>query len=180
MLLTLLVLPTVLIIYGFVLLFLALQPAARSIPLELMEVAAISYAIPGLLTGLGMALIYRRGAAAVAVRKELFGRILTAGVLPHTAALFGLITSFLILGGLLIWADSIPAVGFATQYSIVSRAAFYISLGALGAPLSAFLFTFKWDFATEEAWGRALALATLGEVVSIVGLVFAMSVLLGS
>lgn len=165
----LMVLPTTLIVFGLVLFFLVLGetlPDAVALP------AALAYGVPGLLTGLGMALVYRRGIVAAAVSKRGFGRVLPLATMPETAAVFGLVASLLLIGG-----ATNPASVEACGADAAWLASALVMVGGIGGPVGAWLAVSSWDFKTKETWARANARGARGGYLTVACFALGMAVL---
>ena len=164
------VLPTTLIVFGLVGSFLDLGGA---VPDAVAYPAASAYGVPGFLTGLGMAIIYRRGIRVAVAAKPDFARVLTLAVMPETSAVFGLVVfSFLIGEG----SNGTDLLLFGTELAwLVSALAM---VGGIGGPLGAWLAASAWDFATRETFPRALVKSAQGGYVTVACFALAL-VLLG-
>lgn len=163
-----LVLPASLLLFSLSLLFLF---AGRSYDTSLtaaFEFGAMAYGLPALLAGFGIAIVYHKGVGSGVGNRELFSQTFTTAAMPVTPAIFGLMISLLILGPVSHYAGEPQAI-----VDWAMRAAFYISMGGLGAPLGAFLAASAWDFKSRDAWIPALFRALPGEVVSIVSFILA-------
>lgn len=162
----LVVMPSTLIVFGLVVSFLMLGEA---VPDGVAQPAALAYGVPGLLAGLGMAIIYRRGIRAAVASKEEFGRVLPLAVMPETSAIFGLVVSFFLIGG---GSDRTGVMLFgAGAVWLVSALSM---IGGIGGPLGAWLAASAWDFATKETWPRALARSARGGYVTLACFALAM------
>ena len=162
----LIVLPSTLILFGLVVSFLVLGEA---VPDTVAQPAALAYGIPGLLSGLGMSIIYRRGIRAAVSSKQEFGRVLPLAVMPETSAIFGLVVSFLLIGGgplrTGVMLFGTEAVWLASALAMV---------GGIGGLLGAWLAASGWDFVTTETWPKVLATSARGGYVTAVCFALAM------
>lgn len=163
------VLPTILIVFGLVVTLLLL---GRAVPDSLALPAALAYAVPALLSGVGMAIIGRRGLLAAAASKQGFGRVLPLAVMPQTAAVFGLVVSFFVIG---LSAGSSGSPSLRAEMSWL--AALLTMAGGVGAPLGAQLAASAWDFETIVTWPKALSRSARGGYLTIVSFTIAMAVL---
>ncbi len=162
----LVVMPSTLIVLGFVVSLLVLGEA---VPDAAAQPAALAYGVPGLLAGLGMAIIYRRGIRAAVASKQEFGWALPLAVTPEASAVFGLVVSFLLIGG---GSNRIGVMFFGTEAVwLVSALAM---VGSIGGPVGAWLAASAWDFATKETWPKALARSARGGYVTVTCFALAM------
>lgn len=162
-------LPATSIVLGLAISFLLLGetlPDAVALP------AALAYGIPGFLSGLGMALVYKRGMFAATASNEGFGRVMPLAVMPETTAVFGLVVSFVLIGGGSNTA-SVPPFGAETAW----LASALVIFGSFGGPLGAWLAVSSWDFKTKETWPLALARSGHGGYVTVAGFAIALVVL---
>jgi len=165
----LVVLPTTLIVYGLVVSLLVL---GETVPDVVAQPAALAYGVPGLLSGLGMAIVYRRGIPAAVASKQGFGRVLPLVVIPEASAVFGLVVSFFLIGR---GSDpaGVPRFGVETVWPASAMSMF----GGVGGPVGARLAASAWDFETAEAWAIALAKGTRGGIFTMGCFGLAMAVL---
>jgi F0F1-type ATP synthase membrane subunit c/vacuolar-type H+-ATPase subunit K len=168
-LIPLMLIPSTLIVFGLVVSLLLL---GETIPDSLAQPAALAYGVPGLLAGLGFAIIYRRGISAAVASRQMFGRVLPLAVMPETSAVFGLVVSFFLIGGGVNLASGMP-FGLSAAWLASALA----MLGGLGAPMGAWFAVRAWDFKTLESWPKARSRATRGDYVSVLCLALAMAVL---
>ncbi len=152
-----------LVVFAFLLMALLSGPRAGELPNPVQEAAAMAYGVPALLAGVGFALLYLQAVPAIVERPELFGKVLNFAVLPENAAVFGLIVAFLLTGLPLQEGASSTAVEAAR------RAAIYISIGGLGAPLAAIAARRGWDFKTPERWFKALVITAAASQPLLIG-----------
>lgn len=89
-------LPIPLVVFGIVLLFLLF---GEEIPETVAQPAALAYGVPAFLSGTGIAIIYTRIFTPAVFTKEGYGRVMPLAVMPLTSAIFGLVISFLLIGG---------------------------------------------------------------------------------
>ncbi len=163
------VLPTTPIVFGLVVSFLVL---GETLPDSVAWPAAFAYAIPGMLSGIGMALIYRRGILAASASNEGFRRVMPLAVSPQTPAMFGLVVSFLLIGSGSNPASASP-VGAVTAW----LASAFVMAGAIGGPWGAWLAVSSWDFKTAETWPLALARSGHGGYVTAACFAVALAIL---
>lgn len=156
------VLPMTLPLFGFAA-FLLISGQSGAIPEAALDWIAISCGVSGLLTGVAQAIVYR-GAVGPSFQNPVeWGRVITVSVLPESAVLFGFVTSFLAL------TAAGEFVGPASVLVEASRsAAFFASLGALGAPVAALLSLTAYDF-RQETFLKGVNRATIGTVIMTIG-----------
>ena len=155
----LLVMPSSLIMYGLVVSLIVLGEA---VPDTVALPSALSYGVPGLLAGLGTAVIYRQGVRAAVASTQDFGRVLVLAVMPQFSAVCGLIVAFLLIGG---GSGRIGDVLFGRDAQwLVSTLAM---VGGFGGPAGAWLAASAWDFATTKTWPRALVRSARGGLFGI-------------
>jgi len=133
--------------------------------------AALAYGVPGLLTGVGMAIIYRQGLPPANAPRQAFGRFLTLALIPETSAVFGLVISMLVLGG----GRSVGATAGETTRAWLAST--FTMVGGFGAPLGAWLATSALDLTTATAFTTTLTRSTWGSTLSWVCIVLAMAAL---
>ena len=143
------------LVFGAVLTFL-ISRKTGSTPDFILESAAMAVGIPAFLAGIGISITYYRGIRKLAKNPAAFGRVLTIAVLPVSTAILGMVVSFLMLGEASMTAES-------SQLT-----ASLMSVGGIGAVLSAYLAT-----SFDEEWcltgfSRAIIRGTLGECVTLV------------
>ena len=155
----LLVMPSTLIVYGLVVSLIVL---GEDVPDTVALPSAFSYGVPGLLAGLGTAVIYRLGVRSAVASTQDFGRVLVLAVMPQVSALFGLIVAFLLVGG---GSSRVGDMLFGTDAPwLVSALAM---VGGFGGPAGAWLAASAWDFATTRTWPRALVRSARGGLFAI-------------
>ncbi len=168
-LITMMILPTTLVLFGLVILLLMLGERvsdAQALP------AGLSSGVPGLLSGVGMAMTYRRAISAAATSKQMFGRALPLVTTADTAAIFGTLVSVLLVGGgSHPTATSIAGLDSAWMATVFSMA------GGVSAPLGAWFAVSSWDFKTEKLWPRALTRSGNSGYVSVAFFALSMVVL---
>lgn len=165
----LMVLPTTLILFALVILFLLLGeaiPDAEALP------AVLSCGVPGLLSGMALAIVNRRGIAAAAASNRGFGHVMLLAVQPVTPSVFGLLVSFFLIG---VGSNAGGILPFPAGTAWTASA--FSMIGGVGGLVSAWLAASFWDFETEETWPKALARSGLGEFVTVACLAFAMAIL---
>ena len=163
------VMPSTLIVYGLVV---SLVVLGESVPNTVAVPSAFSYGVPGLLAGLGMAIIYRHGVRAAVASREEFGRVVVLAVMPQFSAVLGLMVSFLLIGG---GSNGTGFILFGTgAIWLVSALAM---LGGLGGPAGAWLAASAWDFATTTTWPKALVGSARGGLLAIACFALAMTFL---
>lgn len=167
----LLLLPATLVVFGLVVSTLLL---GETIPDSVAEPAALAYGIPSLLTGMGMAIIYRRGIPAAVASREMFGRVMPLALVPETAAMFGLVVSFLLIGG-----GSNPAGVSPFGVDATWLASALVMVGGVGAPVGAWLASSTWNFQTKETWPKALTRSSRGCYITVGAFAIAMALLGG-
>ncbi len=165
----LILLPTPLILFGWVIAFLV---SGETLPGTLALPAALDCGVPGFLSGLGMALICRRGIETAAASREGFGRVMPLAVMPETSAVFGLVVSFLLIGG---GSNPTGVPPFGAYAAWLASA--FVMFGAFGGPLGAWLAVSSWDFKIEERWPLALARSGVGGYPTAACLAIALAVL---
>jgi len=166
LLVPLLVLPSTLIVYGLVV---SLSVLGEDVPDTVALPSAFSYGVPGLLAGLGTAVIYRQGVRAAVASTQDFARVLVLAVMPQVSAVFGLIVAFLLIGG---GSGRIGDRLFGTDAQwLVSALAM---VGGFGGPAGAWLAASAWDFATTKTWPRALVRSARGGLFAIACFAIAM------
>jgi len=141
---------------------------------SLVEAAAMAYGIPSLLSGIGTGIVFSRGISKAIQDDKLFSRVLVYVMHPLTAAVFGFVISFLILGHILPFSlvPEPPHSGITVESAW--RAAIFSSIGGIAAPFSAILSTSYRDAWQPRGMGRALIRSTIGESVCIVFLLLAL------
>lgn len=149
---TLLIVPVPLLVFGISLSFLYLGGDLDGAPDSLTQSAALSYGVPALLAGIAMAMFYRRAAASAVETKMGFGRFLPLAVIPMTSAIFGLVTAFFIVS-----AATTPSAWTATVTNASLLAAVFSCLSGLGALLGAWLVLRRWSIESNAEWPKALA-----------------------
>ncbi len=165
----LLVLPSTLILFGLVVSFLLL---GETIPDAVAWPAALAYAVPGFLSAVGIALVYRRGILTAVASKRGFGRVLPLAVVPPTSAIFGLVVSFFLIGG----GSAAPGVA-PYGAGVAWVAAAFAMVSGFGGLMSGWLAASSWDFRTEATWPKALARSGRGSYVTAAAFGLAMAVL---
>ncbi len=166
---TLILMPTFLILFGFVILSLVL---GEQVPDATAWPAALSYGVPGLLSGVGMAIIYHRGVAAAAASNRGFGHVMSLAAMSGNAGVSGAIVSLLLITG---GSNSarVPWLGLDPRW----LAAMLSMVGSLGGPMGSWLAASEWDFRTAETWPRVRTKATRVGILMAALLVFALVVL---
>lgn len=165
----LMALPIPLVVFGLVLLFLLF---GEEIPETLAQPAALAYGVPAFLSGLGVAIIYTRGFTPAVFTKEGFGRVMLLAILSLTSAIFGLVISFLLIGG-----ASNPAKSTAWTTDTVWLTSALSMIGGMGSPISAWFAVSAWDFKTKETWPRAGVRSARGGYLTAVCFTVAMALL---
>ncbi len=161
-------LPIALVLLGLALEFIYIGSSGEGLPSSILESGSMAYGIPSLLAGIGVGIVCLRGVGRVVRDQRLLGRVLSYAVHPLTAALFGLVMSFMILSRASNW------VGGAQLFIEPAwRASLYMSIGGISAPLSAVLSTSYEQAWRPEGFGRAIVLSTAGETVCIIFLLLA-------
>src|SRR2546425_5499762 len=155
----LLVMPSSLIVYGLVVSLIVL---GEDVPDTVALPSAFSYGVPGLLAGLGTAVIYRQGVRAAVASSQDFGRVLVLAVMPQFSAVSGVIVAFLLIGG---GSGRIGDILFGTDvHWLVSALAL---VGGFGGPAGAWLAASAWGFATTKTWPKALVKSARGGLFAI-------------
>ena len=163
------VLPIPLLVFGLVLLLLLF---GEEVPETMAQPAALAYGVPAFLSGTGIAIIYTRIFTPTVFTKEGYGRVMPLAVMPLTSAIFGLVISFLLIGG-----ASNPAKSTAWTTDTVWLASALSMIGGIGGPVSAWFAVSTWDFKTMETWPRALAKSARGGYLTVVCLTVALALL---
>lgn len=165
----LMALPTPLLLFGLVLLFLLF---GEEVPETITQAAVLAYGVPAFLSGIGVAIIYTRGFTPTLFTKDGYGRVIPLAVMPLTSAVFGLVISFLFIGSASNLAKSTPwpadTVWLASALSMI---------GGIGGPVGAWFAVSAWDFKTKETWPKAVAWSGRGGYVTVVCFTLAMAVL---
>lgn len=155
-------------LFGFVLYFL-LRGVEGEILESLRELSALAYGIAGLLAGIGIAIVYWRGAGAAAVHQTQFRPVLALSALPETAELVGFSFAFILLG----YARNLPA-GIAVIPPGAQVAAILIGIGSLGAPMMSVLAMSAYDLQSKVSWKKGLRRASIASWFPLVFLVLAL------
>jgi len=162
-----LVLPGTLLLFGYSA-YVLISGRLGEIPDSILEWCALAFGIPGMLTGFGEAIVYRRGVAASFRHPSERGRVITLSVLPETAALFGFATSFLLLGLAGSFAGPPAVLADAARNSVL-----FVSLGAIGAPVTAVLPMTAYDYQTQSTFLRGVRRSVGGTSMMAVGFLLA-------
>jgi len=163
------VMPATLIVFGFAASLLVL---GETTPDAIAQPAALAYGVPGFLSGLGTAIIYRRGLLTAVTSKQGFGRVMPLAVMPETSAVFGMVVSNLLIGRASSFTGVTPS-GTETAWLVSALA----MVGGIGGPVSAWLAASAWDFTTTKTWPRALARSGRGGMFTVACFAFAMAIL---
>src|SRR5256712_4396841 len=124
--------------------------AGEDVPDTVALPSAFSYGVPGLLAGLGTAVIYRQGVRAAVASSQDFGRVLVLAVMPQFSAVCSLIVAFLLIGGGSGRIGDV-LIGRDAQWLVSALA----MVGGFGGPAGAWLAASAWDFATTKTWPGA-------------------------
>jgi hypothetical protein len=164
------ILPSTLVVFGLVVSLLLVGESvldAAAMPV------ALAYAVPGLLSGFGMAIIYKQGfLPAVTVSKRVFGRFLSLALMPLTGAVFGVVASLWLIDG---GSHPVGLLPFGPETTWL--AAGLSMVGGLGGPVGAWLAASEWDFRTAETRPKALSKSTGGSMLTAVCFALVMAVL---
>lgn len=165
----LMLLPATLLIFGVILYITYTTEGLANGPPTSAAVVTLAYGAPALIAGTAISIVYAKGAGAVALRPDLFSRLVVTAVGPEAPAVFGLDLAILMRG-------------LAVEYSssVVLRSSLAISamvLGAVESLASVRSMRRTWDFWTGERWALAFVRSSRWSWTSLVGLLLALVIL---